>query len=49
MLNQVAQFIFDTGTKLFNSILTSWGIIGLFIIGRIVLDYVVNLIKRFFR
>lgn len=49
MLVQVADFLFSSGKKFFDSLLTDWGIIGFGIISVFVLPRVVNFMKRFFR
>lgn len=49
MLVQVAEFLFNTGTMFFNSIMTTWGIIGMGIVSTFILVRVANFIKRFFR
>lgn len=49
MLVQVADFLFMSGKKFFDSLLTDWGIIGFGIISMFVFPRVVNFMKRFFR
>lgn len=49
MLTQVAQFLFSTGSRFFNSILSDWGIIGYGILSTFLIVRVTNFIRRFFR
>lgn len=49
MLLQVANFMFDSSRKLFQSMLTDWGIIGLSLIGTFLLIRVANFMRRFFK
>lgn len=46
---QVAQWLFDTGSLFFNSIMTDWGIVGLGVIATFLIIRVVNFVKRFLR
>lgn len=45
----VANFLFDTGRKFFNSFLSDWDVIGYGIISVFVVPRVYNFIRRFFR
>lgn len=49
MLLQVAQFLFNTASDFFNSLLSDWGIIGFGIVATFLLVRVTNFIRRFFR
>lgn len=49
MFVEVANFIFTFGLSLFQSISTTWGIIGMGLLSTFLLLRVVNFIKRFFR
>lgn len=49
MLIQLAQFIFDSATKVFNSILADWGFIGYYIIAAPLIVRAVNFVKRMFK
>lgn len=48
MLANVADFLFTSGKKFFDSLLTDWGIIGMGIIFMFIMPRVVNFMKRFF-
>lgn len=49
MLSQVAEFLFTTGKRFFDSFLVDWGILGFAIISFFVIPRVVNFMKRLFR
>lgn len=49
MFLQVANFLFDSGKRIFDSLLSDWGIIGISVIASFVLIRVAEFIKRFFK
>lgn len=48
-LVQVAQWLFDNGVRLFNSIVNDWGIIGLGLVSTFLLVRVANFMHKFFK
>lgn len=45
----VANWLFNTGLRFFNSVLNDWGIIGIGILSTFLLVRVVNFMRRFFK
>lgn len=48
-MTEVANFLFVSGKKFFDSFLSDWGIIGFGMIAVFVVPRIVNFMKRFFR
>lgn len=49
MFVQVANFLFSLAKQIFDSISTSWGVIGFGILSTFLFARVINFIRRFFR
>lgn len=48
-MSELAQWVFNTGSSFFQSLLTDWDILGFFIIAYFLIVRVVNFVKRFLK